>query len=102
MVSLPRVAPFLFADTGRSLTRRLPARLARFLAFMAVLLCGAGIASGVPRRKRRTPLEIRDHDRLDAAICPNTDGACSGVIGVRLDPDPSGGWADSGDQRLGA
>src|SRR5262249_27537924 len=23
-------------------------------------------------------------------------------VGVRLDPDPSGGWTDSGDQRLGA
>src|SRR5262245_41139310 len=30
------------------------------------------------------------------------DCAADSGVGVRLDPDPSGGWADSGDQRLGA
>ena len=71
MVSLPPVVSFAFADTGRSLTPRLAARLALFVNFIAASYGEAAIASGVPRRMRlenhnrhRYSMPQRDSSRL--------------------------------------
>ena len=71
VVSLPPVVAFAFADTDRSLTPRLPARLALFLNFIAASYGEVAIASDVPRRMR---LENHNRHRLGAAICPKRDG----------------------------
>ena len=106
MVSLPLVVSFAFADTGRSLTPRFPARLALFLDFMVTSYGEASIASGVPRRRR---LENHNRHRLGAATCPRGmaqlgrecrslprfRGDAAGPRGVGHDFNPHGGaWRE--------